>query len=217
MCHIHGPSLICTLKPIRRLLRTKTKTLKTATDDRAPRGRHTHTQLVSHTSHRRGLTSHTAVCSVQRGRHRPPTMTYRSPPAFYFECFAFGRPRALGASSLRPRSISKCSRPSVRAQLSRKPAGRRRSRSSSVSHLRLGSGHDQAHLQGTEAIRRRAARCVAVQCGACKGVTSGTYYCLVERHLALPLLHHLVVACELNEQADEREEQHRAEGQPQVL
>ena len=150
MCHIHGSSLICTLKPIRRLLRTKPKRSKN--DHRRPsteRTPHTHTQLVSHTSHRRGLTSHTAVCSVQRGRHRPPTMTYRSPPAFYFECFAFGRPRALGASSLRPRSISKCSRPSVRAQLSRKPAGRRRSRSSSVSHLRLGSGHDQAHLQGT--------------------------------------------------------------------
>ena len=178
---------------------------------------HTHTAGLTHVTPARSHITHCSVlCAAWQTQTTDDDIPF-SAPAFYFECFAFGRPRALGASSLRPRSISKCSRPSVRAQLSRKPAGRRRSRSSSVSHLRLGSGHDQAHLQGTEAIRRRAARCVAVQCGACKGVTSGTYYSLVERHLALPLLHHLVVACELSEQADEREQQHRAEGRPQVL
>ena len=199
--HPSGPSLTCTLKPIRRLLRAKTKTLNTATDDTEKENAtctHTHSAGLTHVTPAR---SHTTLCSVLCAAWQTQTtetMTYRSPRAFYFECFAFGRPRALGASSLRPRSISRCSRPSVRAQLSWKPAGRRRSRSSSVSHLRLGSGHDQAHLQGTEAIRRRAARCVAVQCGACKGVTSGTYYSLVERHLALPLVLPQVVACELH-------------------
>merc|ERR1711865_594218 len=41
---------------------------------------------------------------------------------------------------------------------------------------------------------------------------------LDQAHLCpLPLPHHLVVACELSEQTDEREQQHRAKGRPQVL